>query len=453
MKKILLISYHFPPSAEVGGLRIANFTKYLLLFGWNTYVLTIMDHYLKKVDTERFKDVETMNIFKTEQLPSIRQTYLGLKKIYFRILKRQSIPLDESENHYFRPNFKVVGKENISQKLKRYLISFITRPDLETNWILPAVLKAIREIRRKKIGYILTSCPPYSVHIIGLLVKRITGVKWIADFRDPWMTTVPRGLYVTCSLIDKIEYWLERKVIEQTDAVLTNTEALCHAFKNLYKKQPVNKFLYIPNGYNPEFFSKFKDFRKYKRFTLTYTGSFYLSRTPEPVFKALKELMMEGKLNAEDIRVNLVGNCQHVNGCPTSQIINTYGLGQTVHVLGQVSHHKALNIIKRSHLALLLAENQPFQIPAKVYDYIGLGTTILALTEEGATRDLINGSLVAGASFYPSDIDGIKKFILEEINKVDSMIHGSNVNRLSEFDSKVVTQKLDNDLKILMMRP
>ena len=441
IKKILLISYHFPPSTEVGGLRIANFTKYLPLFGWSTYVLTIMDHYLKKVDTERFKDIETMNIFKTEQLPSIRQTYLELKKIYFRILKRESISLDESENHYVRPNFKVIGKEKIYQKLKRYLISFMTRPDLETNWILPAVFKAIREIRRKKIGYILTSCPPYSVHLIGLLVKQVTNVKWIADFRDPWMTAVPRGLYVTCSLIDKIEYWLERKVIEDADVVLTNTEALCHAFKDLYKKQSVNKFLYIPNGYDPEVFSKFNGFKKYKRFTLTYTGSFYLTRTPEPIFTALRELIKEGRLNAEDIRLNLVGNCQHVNGCPTSQIISAYGLGQTVHVLGLVSHHKALKLIKKSHLALLLAENQPFQIPAKVYDYMGAGTKILAVAEKGATSDLIISTKI-GEVFRPGDVEGIKRYIYECFRNEKSGLLETNSEIISKFDIRVILKDL-----------
>ena len=441
IKKILLISYHFPPSPAVGGLRIANFAKYLSLFGWNTYVLTIMDHYLREADRERFKDVEMADIFKTKQLPSIRGTYLGFKKIYYRVLKRQSVSLGESENHYVGPNSKIIGKENIYQKLKRYLISFITRPDLETNWILPAMFKAVREIRQKKIGYILTSCPPYSVHIIGLLVKRITGVKWIADFRDPWMTTVPRGLYVTCSLIDKIEYWLERKVIEHADAVLTNTEALCHAFKSLYKKQSVNKFLYIPNGYDPEVFSQFEELKKYKKFTLTYTGSFYLSRTPEPIFTSLRELIKEGLLNAEDIRVILVGNCQHVNGCPTSQIITAYGLGQTVHVLGLVSYHKAIKIIKKSHLALLLAENQPFQIPAKVYDYMGAGTKILAVADKGATSDLIISTKI-GEVFRPSDVEGIKKYIYECFRNEKSGLLETNSEIFSKFDIRVILKDL-----------
>lgn len=441
MKKILLISYHFPPSTEVGGVRIANFTKYLLLFGWSTYVLTIMDHYLKRMDRDRFKYIETMRIFKTRQLPSIRQTYLGLKKIYYRILKRQSIPPIESGNRYFKPDFTAVSGENIRQKLKRYLISFITRPDLETNWILPAVFRAIREIRRKEIGYILTSCPPYSVHLIGLLVKQVTNVKWIADFRDPWMTTVPRGLYVTCSLIDKIEYWLERKVIEDADFVLTNTEALCHAYKNLYKKQSVNKFLYIPNGYDPEVFSRFKEFRKYKRFTLTYAGSFYLTRTPEPIFGAVRELIREGRVAAGDIRVNLLGNCQHVNGCPTSQMIHNYELDSVVNVLGLVPYMDAIKIIKRSHLALLLAENQPFQIPGKIYDYMGAGTKILAVAEEGATSDLIISTKI-GKVFRPSDVEGIKRYIYECFRNEKSGLLETNSEIFSKFDIRVILKDL-----------
>jgi hypothetical protein len=73
-------------------------------------------------------------------------------------------------------------------------------------------------------------------------------------------------------------------------------------------------------------------------------------------------------------------------------------------------------MVKQSHLALLLAPNQPYQIPAKAYDYMGTGTKILALAEEGATRDLIH-SAAAGAVFFSSDTAGIKEFISRSMSQ------------------------------------
>ena len=90
-KKILLISYHFPPSTAVGGLRIANFAKYLPLYGWNAYVLTIKDKYLEKLDAERLNDLNVEKIYKTGQLPSVLLVYSKLKSLYYNVFKRRQI--------------------------------------------------------------------------------------------------------------------------------------------------------------------------------------------------------------------------------------------------------------------------------------------------------------------------------------------------------------------------
>lgn len=441
--KILLISYHFPPSNEVGGLRIANFAKNLYLYGWRTYVLTIEDKYLKKIDTERLNNIRVEKIFKTGKLPTIIQGYLKLKRLYFSFLQRRLVTLEELENKYGQSNTNISGSqsEKITRRLKRYLFSFLTLPDTERNWILPAVIRAVREIKRNKIACILTSSPPYSVHLIGLLVKIITGVKWVADYRDPWTIGGSKKLFATSALSIKIERWLEQKVIQKSDAVITNTDMLCNAFKNLCQELQKKKISCITNGVDMEVFSKFNHLRKYSVFTIAHTGTLYYRRSPEPVFKAIHELLLEGKLNLPNIRIKLVGNVQHINGYSISQIIHSYDLDPVVEVLEPVPYLKCLEIIKQSHLALLIAPAQPFQIPAKAYDYIGLGIKILALTEEGATSDLIF-SIGAGKAFYPSDIEGIKDFIHRSMQDEELLSSERNSNILDKFDTKLLTRNL-----------
>lgn len=444
-KKILLISYHFPPSTAVGGLRIANFAKYLPLFGWNVYVLTIKDKYLEKLDAGRLNDLNVEKIYKTGKLPTVLQAYLKLKSLYYSVLKRSQITPKELESTFNRANNTPSGPKRLSGKLKRFIVSFLTLPDTERSWVLPAVFRAVREIKRENIGCILTSSPPYSVHLIGLLVKMITGVRWVADFRDPWISTGSKRLYVTSALSTRVETWLEQQVIQRADLVLTTTEKLCANFKESYASLPETRFVHITNGFDAEIAAQFKHLRKYDTFTLTYAGTLYLGRNPEPAFKAIHELAQEGKLSLQNIKVKLVGNCRYIDGCPTSQVIHAYGLDSVVEVLDTVPYFKALEIIKQSHVALLFAPGQPFQIPAKVFDYMGLGTRILALTEKGATWDLIT-STGAGTAFYQTDIKGIKEFIYRSMynSGLTESKNGSAIQH--QFDRRSITHDLARHL-------
>jgi hypothetical protein len=332
--------------------------------------------------------------------------------------------------------------EKFFQKLKRWFISlFFTLPDTEKSWILPAVYRAVREIRNQETNCILTTCPPYSAHLIGLLVKMITGVKWTADFRDPWMTAGTKLIF-TCALSNRIESFLEKKVIHKADLITFNSHRLKDAYKSKYSGERESKFAHIPNGINAEDFTGLKPLNKYHKFTLSYTGVLYGDRSPEPIFKALSQLAHEGNANLSEINVKLVGNCQLINGNPISSMIHAYGLESVVEVLDQVSRLKALEIIRQSHLALLFAPNQPFQIPSKVYDYMGTGTSILAITEDGATSDLLR-STHCGGVFDPTNIEGIKEFVLHAMNN-EVPHNGDCPPPIPRLDSRNITETLSH---------
>jgi hypothetical protein len=446
-KKILLISYHFPPSTAVGGLRASNFAKYLPSFDWIPHVLTLEDHYLSAPDWERLKDLEAIRIIKAGQLPTLRDAYLLAKKNYNRILKRNSKPQKKLE----MPNSSWItrsNRETLSGKMKRYLSSlFLNFPDLENGWIIPAVFQAVREIRNEKINCFLTSLPPYSVHLVGILVKMMTGVKWVADFRDPWMTG--RIKFLGCALSNRIESWLEREVIRKADLVIFNVQQLRDVYKNKYANEPASKFIYIPNSIDHGTFSQVKSFRKYEKFTLSYIGNLYWDRSPEPIFEALSQLIREGKADPEEVRIKLVGGCKYVKGDLITEIIHAYDLDQVVEVSEAVPYYNALEIIRQSHLALLFAPNQPLQIPGKVYDYIGVGVKILAIAEKSASADLIQ-STNSGKAFHPSDVENIKEFIFETMTNRPSIDPDYSMV-IPQFDAKRITESLSNHLNAIVV--
>lgn len=414
MKKVLLITYHFPPDNAVGGLRMAKFARNLPSFGWEPSVLTVMDRYREGIDATRLQDVMDLEIIRTIELPSARNIYLRLKAFFLSAVKNKKIDITYLNDSYITKlkADPIAGREGIFQRLKRYFIPLLmVLPDDKRNWVIPAAFRAVLEVRRRGFDCVITSSPPHSTHLIGLIVKKLTNVKWVADFRDPWVDNLcAKSPLIRSALSDRTERWMEKKVVENADRVITTTEAFADIFKKRYDGKPDGSILCIPNGIDTSKFTNKKEVEKYGEFTITYAGTIYEGRTPEPVFKAVAELIKEDRIQGSDIRIKLVGNCRHIGSEETTEVVRRHGLDGVVELSPFIPHNEAISVMRRSHLLLLLAPNQPLAVPAKIYDYFGSGAKILALTEDGATSELIKAT-DTGVSFTQDNISGIKEYI------------------------------------------
>lgn len=440
--RILLIAFHFPPSAAIGGMRMANFARWLPSCGWEPHVLTIPESSIEHLDGERLRDVEGVAIYRTRKLPTLLDLYAAVKS-WIRGGARTAPPSGEVA----QPMPTAPGparEEALPGKLRRYLLSFLLLPDHERGWIFPAVFASIRQLRRLRMQWIMTSCPPYSGQLVGLAVKLLSGTRWVADFRDPWMTTGWKRTYPTCALSIRLESWLEKKVVEHADLLLFNVERLRNAYRQRYSHVQADRFVFIPNGIAPRPAEDAAPTAKYERFTLSYTGSLYVGRTPEPVFQAIAQLIAEGKTTLDAVRVKLVGHCQTANGISTASLARKYGLESSVEISGPRPYSEALEIVRRSHLALLFAPNLPYSIPGKVYDYLGAGTRILAIAEDGGTADLVR-STGAGRSFTGDDVDAIKDFIHQEMASRGSA-PCNHAAAIARFDVRRLTEELATHL-------
>jgi glycosyltransferase involved in cell wall biosynthesis len=438
--RILLISYHFPPSAAVGGQRIANFARYLSSFGWEPHVLTIQDKNIERLDADRLRGLDEVQIHKVGVLPTPLWALTAITGRFRRLFIPNRAPVGPERP--FVEGRATSGAESIARRMKRYLLSFLVLPDFQNGWIPTATITAFRKVRQHRIDWIVTSCPPYSVHLIGLAVKSLTGRRWVADFRDPWMTADPKALVPMSALSIRIESWLERKVVEKSDLVVFNVDRLRDAYRRRYAHVPERKFIYIPNGISVWGGSSVccNPVDRYRVFTLSYTGALYVGRSPEPIFQAVSQLIQSGRVKSEEIRIKLVGECRTIEGAPISLVVGKYGLESMVEVSDAVPHAEAVEIIRRSHLALLFAPKLAFQIPAKVYDYFSAGTRILAIADDGATADLIRQT-GTGAAFPTEDIGGIASFIFEELTALRPT-NGKHSAALLRFDARRLTEEL-----------
>ena len=370
---------------------------------------------------------------------------LTIEKIYERILRRLRRKSSGADNGVLvsqstNGGARTKPRESFNARMRRWVLSFLALPDRERGWVLPAVIKGARLVRRERVTWIMTSCPPYSVHVVGLALKRLTKVNWVADFRDPWMTTGSKRLFPTSAWSLKIERWLERQVIERADLVVFNVERLRNAYRERYRHVAPEKLVFIPNAVSTVAIRERPEVSKYERFTLTYTGSLYLGRSPEPIMKALSRLITAQRIAPDAVRLVLVGQCDNIEGVPTRHVAARYGLEEVVQVHGAVAYERAMEMVQRSHLALLFAPDLPFQIPAKVYDYLATGTRILAIADDGGTADLVRDTQ-CGRAFASDDVDAIAAFIDGELHR-GHLTEQQDAPWLARFDMNALTGEL-----------
>ena len=401
-------------------MRIYGFSKNLTKYGWKVYVLTIKERHNKTNDSERYSKDERIEIIKTNILPKLTIETLNAIKKFKKCFKKQYYKINSENQKVNQSNVSkrdTNRREKSKEKLIRIIDSFLLLPDENRNWIIPALFRALKIISRNGINTILTTCPPYSTHIIGLVLKLLFNVKWIVDYRDPWINPFNKYLYPTSRVSILLEKYLEKIIIKKADYVTTTTENLNNKFIEIYDKSFRNKFLHLSNGFDGEFFKNQKK-KELSRFTITYTGTLYFGRTPEPIFRAICELKNENLISNGDIKLKLIGNTQYIGDAKTIDLVEKYKLKKEVEINEPVGYREAVKTIRNSNLGLVLAPKQPYQIPAKIYDMIGTETKVLAIADNGATKKLVE-DLGIGECFHWSNIEGIKKFIYKEIRNVE----------------------------------
>lgn len=382
MKTVLIVSYHFPPDAAIGAVRAAELVKQLPDLGWDPVVLSVQSQYYDQVDGTRYQKLPS-KVERTVKAGSVNDLYLYLKSWVRQFRRHAAAPAVEKE--WFTP---VTGLEGLKARMVRYYNSLLVYlPDKEVGWIPFAVWRGLSLLKQRDVDAILTTSPPHSVQLIGLLLKWLTGRLWVADFRDPWEVELKPNR--SRSLVsDWIERHMERAVVSACDWVVCVTDTMTSRLGQTYPRLK-EKFITIPNGYDSEALSSYLGEPKYPIFTITYVGSLYFGRSPVTFLTAVAELIAEKQIGGDTVRIRFVGNCQTSDGRSVVAMVNSLGLQGNVQFVGAVPHDESLREIARAQVVLLLASSQRLQIPGKVYEYIGLRASILAVCQDGATKDLL----------------------------------------------------------------
>ncbi|QWT85915.1 glycosyl transferase family 1 [Chryseobacterium sp. PCH239] len=429
-KKILIITYYWPPAGGPGVQRWLKFAKYLPDFGWKPIIYTPENPSYPLLDETLMKDVpENIEMVRTK----IWEPYQLAEK------------LNKSNKKFKAGQFDVGKNQSWKSKLSIWVRGNFFIPDARVFWVKPSVTFLEKYLKENKIDTIVTSGPPHSLHLIGLGLKnKMPDLKWVADFRDPWTEiSYYKHLKLTKSS-DKKHRQLENAVFKNADITL----ATSYTDAENFRKAGANAVC-ITNGYDESDSgkkAKGQNLQNGQAFNLSYIGVLEQLRNPENLWKALDELIKENAEFAADFKLKFVGRIDD----KILQSIENSSLKNHILNLGYLSHGKAVEEMQNSNL--LLITNFPNEssrgiIPGKIFEYLASGKQILSFGPDKADVAKILEETQAGKHFSYQDTENIKKFILEkyELWKNDSLIE--NTQHIEQFSRKNLTQQLTEVLK------
>lgn len=428
-KKILIITYYWPPAGGPGVQRWLKFAKYLPEFGWKPIIFTPENPSYPLLDKSLMKDVpENLEIIKTK----IWEPYQLAEK------------LNKSNKKFKAGQFDVGNNQSWKSKLSIWVRGNFFIPDARVFWVNPSVKFLEQYLKDNKIDVVVTSGPPHSLHLIGLqLKKKFTDLKWIADFRDPWTEISYYKHLKLTNKSDKKHRQLESEVFKNADITL----ATSYTDAENFRKNGANAVC-ITNGFDESDSANNPTIKKIStetQFTLSYIGVLEQLRNPENLWKALNDLVKTNSDFAEKFKLKFVGRIDD----KILQSIENSSLKNYIENLGYLSHDKAIDEMSDSSMLLITNFPNPSSkgiIPGKIFEYLATGKQIISFGPSEADVSKILTETKAGKHFSYEDSETIKQFILEKFELWKSGNLAENTQNIEQFSRRNLTRQLSEIL-------
>lgn len=422
IKKLLIITYYWPPAGGPGVQRWLKFVKYLPEFNIQPIVYIPENPTYPIIDNGLISEVSDKAIILKNKIfePYGLASFFGknkTKKISSGIISNQK-------------------KQSFLEKTLLWVRGNLFIPDARFLWVKPSVKYLKKYIQENNIDTIVTSGPPHSLHLIGLQLKKELDVKWFADFRDPWTTIGYHKALKLSSYAEKKHNALEKQVLTAANTIIVTSKTTKTEFQAITSK-PIEV---ITNGYDVE---KIEKQPLDDKFTLAHIGSLLSERNPTILWQALQELVTENADFKNDFRLKLIGaTSQEVLDTIASFQLNNY-----VQNLGYVSHQEAVEHQRKSQVLLLIeinSEETKSIIPGKLFEYLVSERPIIAIGPKNSDFAEIITSTNTGVFFTYDEKERLKTLLLDYYNQYKNQNLKVNAIGLQQYSRKSLTAQLAN---------
>jgi len=419
VKRVLIITYYWPPSGGGGVQRWLKFAKYLPKFGWEPIIYTP-----KNPDFE-IQD-HTLNSGVSEEITILKRPIWEPFKAYRLLMGKNAIQ-----------NQGVVEKssKSIFSKLAIWIRGNYFIPDARVFWVRPSVTYLTKYIKSNNIEVIITTGPPHSMHLIGLELKKRLGIKWLADFRDPWSKWDVLDLLNLSDKSRKTHRKQELAVLQNADQVLTVSPSLGNSLREL----GANNLEVITNGYD---FTIQEDNVVTDKFRISHMGLLNEGRNPLVLWEVLNQLCEDLPDFANDLEIHLSGTVEEA----VLNSVKAYSkLKERVDHVGYLTHEQVMQEYSQSALLLLLVnntDNGKWILPGKMFEYIGQQKPVLALGEKNSDAGKLLEEINLGSCLAYDDKENIQQRVLSSYQAFKDNKKINSTTDIKKYHRQQLTKSL-----------
>ena len=416
MKKVLIITYYWPPAGGSGVQRWLKFSKYLPQNGWKPYIFTPDSPSFDVKDEDLISDIH----IETEVWTTpIWEPYSLKDKLFGK---------SESSNAGI-----IQDKYSVKNKIMNWVRGNIFIPDPKVFWVKPSIKLLTKKIKEEGITHVVSTGPPHSMHLIALgLKKQNSDLKWISDFRDPWSELdLLNEFHLTKKSKQKYRK-LEKEVLQNADVTLTVSETWVESFKRLGS----NNVKLITNGFDVDDFEVRE--RENDKFIIGHFGLLNHLRNPKNLWKTLHDLCDENPDFNIKLEIRLSGN---IDTEVLQNITQYFHLKNKVEVLGYLSHKEVLREYNESSVLLLLLFNSESGIgnyPGKIFEYFAAKRPILGFGPKESDTQKLMEKTESGNYHYYEDVN-LKENIISLFENKEEFVVSDEINN---FTRKKLTKQL-----------
>ncbi len=400
MKRVLIITYYWPPTGGSGVQRWVKFAKYLPSEGWEPVIYTPENPEQLAVDHSLEAEIpEGTEVIKTR----ITEPY----ELYKKFLRRSGHSKEAVEVNPVNAQNK-----SFAQKAAMWVRGNLFRPDPRCLWINPSVRYLKKYLEDHPVDLIVSTGPPQSMHLIGRKLAQQTGLPWIADFRDPWTKIF---YFKHLSMTKATERWhqkMEKAVLDDADAVVAVSPLVQQDFQSI-TRTPVEL---ITNGYDecdfPDGRDKDAAGGEGRDFTITHTGLFAADGNPTVLWDVLSEKCRKDEDFRKALKIKLIGKTD----AQVLESIEEAGLKENLEDLGYQKHSVAVEAQRTSSILMLPLRKEPEYkavLPGKLFEYLASCRPVLGIGQPDGAMSMIVESTKSGVVYDWEDRISMKKYIDE----------------------------------------
>ena len=430
-RKVLIITYYWPPSGGAGVQRWLKFSKYLRDFGWEPVIYTPQNPEAPAVDHSLESDIPAgITIIKRPIIEPYMayKSFVGMKKgekVNAGFLKEKDRPgLAEDIAVWLRGNFFI--------------------PDARCFWIRPSARFLIKYLADHPVDAIVSTGPPHSMHLVALKVHQKLKIPWLADFRDPWTGIDFYHQLKLTLLADRRHRLLEKKVLRDATAITVVSRDMADQFKAIVDRE----YKLVTNGFDEQDISPLPLDQLDELFTISHIGSINASRNPAKLWKTLAAMVKTNQAFAKKMRIKLVGKVD----IEVLKDIEANGLADNFIRVEYMPHREVMHEIQKAQVLLLLINNTPNArgiLTGKVFEYLGSGRPILSIgPEDGDAAEILNETASGKTADYNNE-DKMQQIIEAYFSKF--LVQGLESNKAgsTKFSRKALTGEIAGVLEEL----